>query len=720
MSIPRAIGSGEPQDRDTLRAAELRSLPRPSRLDAPISSLKGAGPKLAEAAAAIGIETLGDLLWHLPHGHRDRAGIREVADLRIGEQATVMVSVRSARVRPTRRRNLRLVEAAVADASGPMKAIWFNQAYLAERLRPGTRLLLNGKLERSGFRVATHEIISGGGAASPAGLHTTGIVPVHNATASLSANKLREWIWQAAERAGDAIESLPAEIRARRRFGGEADSLRCAHFPDSAEQAAAARDRLAFEELCLHQGALAMRRGARRGARPGIALGEPGELVARWLDSLPFEPTKGQLQAFDEIDADLAAGRPMQRLLMGEVGSGKTVVAVYAMLRALEAGSQAAMMAPTETLAEQHAITLDSLLAGEAIPFALLTGATPAARRRETLDRLASGELGLVVGTHALIEPDVRFAGLAVCIVDEQHRFGVRQRAALDAKGPGEAAPHVLHMTATPIPRTLSLTAYGDLDTTTIRELPAGRQPVKTWVVGEEKRAGAYGFIRDRLREGRQAYVVCPLVADSEKLQAKAAGAEAERLRKGELSEFRVGLLHGQMTSKEKAQAMEEFVAGRLDVLVATTVIEVGIDVPNATVMLIEGAERFGLSQLHQLRGRVGRGAHESQCILFAKLEGQFAKRRMEAIERTSDGFELAEVDLTLRGEGEILGTLQHGMPRYRVAELPEDAELLAAARAEVIAMLEAYGSLDAPELGPFLDAARARFGDERTEGIAA
>ncbi len=269
-------------------------------------------------------------------------------------------------------------------------------------------------------------------------------------------------------------------------------------------------------------------------------------------------------------------------------------------------------------------------------------------------------------------------------------------------------------MTATPIPRTLSLTAYGDLDATSIRELPAGRQPVKTWVVGEEKRAGAYEFIRDRLREGRQAYVVCPLVADSEKLRAKAASVEAERLRTAELAGFRVGLLHGQMSSAEKAAAMEEFVSGRTDVLVATTVIEVGIDVPNATVMLIEGAERFGLSQLHQLRGRVGRGAHESQCILFADLDTQLAKRRMEAIEGSADGFELAEIDLTLRGEGEILGTLQHGLPRYRVAELPEDAELLAAARAEVIALLERHGGLDAPELGPLVDAARARFGDER------
>ena len=722
MTTPRAIGTGDEQDRDSLRAVKLRSMPRPSRLEVSISTLDGVGPKLAEAAAAIGIETIGDLLWHIPHGHRDRADVREVADLRIGEQATVMVDVRSARVRPTRRRNLRLVEAAVADHSGPMKAVWFNQAYLAERLRPGTRLLLNGKLDRSGFRVATHEIVAGGvGPAS--GLHTTGIVPVHNATRELSANRLREWAWQALARAPDAVEPLPAELRARRRLPAVADALRGAHFPESSEQAESARDRLAFEELCLHQAALAMRRGARRDSRPGIAFEPRGELVDSWLVSLPFEPTAGQRRAFDEIDADLAAGRPMQRLLMGDVGSGKTVVALYAMLRALESGHGAAMMAPTETLAEQHAATLDALLSpveGASIPFALLTGATPAARRREILGRLGSGELGLVVGTHALIEPDVRFGSLAVCVVDEQHRFGVRQRAALDAKGPGAAAPHVLHMTATPIPRTLSLTAYGDLDATAIRELPAGRRPIKTWVVGEEKRAGAYEFIRARLREGRQAYVVCPLVSDSEKLRAKAASAEAERLRAGQLAGFRVGLLHGQMSSREKAAAMDGFVAGDLDVLVATTVIEVGIDVPNATVMLIEGAERFGLSQLHQLRGRVGRGAHESQCILFADLDGQFAKRRMDAIAKSTDGFELAEVDLTLRGEGEILGTLQHGLPRYRVAELPEDADLLAAARAEIGELLERHGALDVPELGPLLDAARERFGDERTEGIAA
>ncbi|MFL5871336.1 MAG: ATP-dependent DNA helicase RecG [Solirubrobacterales bacterium] len=719
VAPPRAIGSGDAQDRDELRAVALRTAPRPSRLATPITGLRGAGPRLAEAAAQIGIESIGDLLWHVPRGHRDQSGIREVADLRIGEEATVQVTVRSARVRPTRRRNLRLVEASVADASGPMKAVWFNQAYLAERLRPGASLLLNGKLDRSGFRVRTHEFLSGASAA-PTGIHTTGIVPVHGASARLSPGRLREWAWQAVERAGDAVEPLPAELRVRHHLPGAADALASVHFPDSTDEAELARRRLAYEELFCHQVALAVRRAARRTARPGIPVGARGDLVGRWLDSLPFEPTAAQREAFADIDADLGSGAPMQRLLMGEVGSGKTVVAVFAMLRALEAGHQAALMAPTETLAEQHAATLDALLAAEAVPFALLTGATPSARRRETLGRLASGELGLVVGTHALIEPDVDFASLSVCVVDEQHRFGVGQRAALDAKGPGDAAPHVLHMTATPIPRTLSLTAYGDLDTTAIAELPAGRRPVRTWVVGEDKRAGAYEFIRERIREGRQAYVVCPLVTDSEALQAKAADAEAERLRRGELSDFRVGLLHGQMPSRAKAEAMRAFAAGELDILVATTVIEVGIDVPNATVMLIEAAERFGLSQLHQLRGRVGRGAHESHCILFADPESDLARRRMKAIAETSDGFELAEVDLRLRGEGEILGTRQHGLPSFRVAELPDDGDLLAAARRDAQRLAALEGGFGAAELGPLLDAVRARFGDERSAGIAA
>jgi ATP-dependent DNA helicase RecG len=712
-AAPGAFATGEAQDRAVLRDAALRSAPRPSLLAAPIQSLRGAGPKLAAAAEEMGLSTVGDVLLHVPHSYRDRAVPRKLAELRIGEQATVEVEVRSARVRPTRRRRLVIVEASVADESGPAKATWFNQAWLVDRLTEGTKLLLFGKLDRAGFRVEAHEVLGGGGGDASAGIHTTGIVPVHPASERIRAQRLRDWVWQVQPLVRHAVEPLPAELRARRRLALEGDALAAAHFPESLPQAGESRRRLAFEELFLHQVALAARRSERRATRPGIALSEPGELSAPWLESLPFELTADQRRALDDIDADLVAEQPMQRLLMGEVGSGKTVLALYSMLRAVEAGYQAALMAPTETLAEQHAATLDRLLGAQGVPFTLLTSATPAARRREALAQLATGELSMVVGTHALIESDVEFGRLAVCVVDEQHRFGVRQRAALDDKGPDGRAPHALHMTATPIPRTLSLTAYGDLDATVLRELPAGRQPVDTWVVGEEKRAGAYGFIRDRLREGRQAYVVCPLVEGSESLEAKAATEEAERLRTTEFEDFEVGLLHGQMPAREKQAAMERFAAGESDVLVATSVIEVGIDVANATVMLIEGAERYGLSQLHQLRGRVGRGKHRSQCVLFADAASELAARRLEAIATERDGFKLAEVDLALRGEGEILGTRQHGLPRFRVAELPDDVALLTDARREVIALVDRHGSLAVPELGPLLDATRDRFGDE-------
>jgi ATP-dependent DNA helicase RecG len=684
-------------------------------LDAPISALRGAGPRLSTIAAEVQLSTLGDLLLHVPHRYSDRSEIRALAELRTGEPATVEVEVKSARLRPTRRRGLRIVEAHVADESGPATAMWFNQAWLVDRLTPGTLLLLSGKLERGQFRVAEHEFVGEG-----AGIHTTGLVPVHPATEGLTPKRLRDWVAQAMPLARQVIEPLPAGLRAGRRLAGAADAIVAAHFPDRLADAEAARERLAFEELFLHQAALAARREGREASRPGVSLGKRGELVQGWLESLPFDLTGDQRTAVEEIDTDLSAARPMQRLLMGEVGSGKTVLALFAILRAVAEGFQGALMAPTETLAEQHAATLDRLLAHRPLPFSLLTSATPAARRREALGQLASGELRMVVGTHALIEPDVAFRRLAVCVVDEQHRFGVSQRAALDAKGPDGAAPHVLHMTATPIPRTLSLTAYGDLDATVLRELPAGRKPVDTWVVGEEKRAGAYEFIRARLREGRQAYVVCPLVEGSGKLEAKAAAEEAERLESGELAGFEVGLMHGQMPTREKQRAMEGFAAGTTQVLVATSVIEVGIDVANATVMLVEGAERYGLSQLHQLRGRVGRGEHASHCILFADAGSELARRRLDAIARERDGFKLAEIDLALRGEGEILGTRQHGLPRFRVASLPDDVGLLTDARREVIALHNTYGSLDAPELGPLLDAARRRFGDERAEGIPA
>jgi len=705
--VVRAFASRQELTQTQLRGAPLR-WPRPSALDVSLQALDGVGPRLAEVAADAGIVTVGDLLLRFPRRHRDRT-IVPVASLEPKQQATIAVEVLANAGRPFRRRGLSILSVKVGDESGAIRATWFNQPWLAQKLTEGTRIVLSGSADKRGFRVSEYEFGGDPG---------EGLLPVHPGTEQLKAQRLRQWMEQAVRSVGNVLESLPAEVQVRRRLAGAADAVRAVHFPETKEDVEEARDRLRFEEMFLYQAILTTRKRTHRVARPAPKLGKPGEAVGRWVESLPFEPTRDQLKAFDEIDGDLDSGEPMQRLLMGEVGSGKTVVALYSMLRALETGFQAVLMAPTETLAEQHAATLERLLAREATPFALLTGATKAARRREHLERLASGELGLIVGTHALIDPEVRFARLGVCVVDEQHRFGVEQRGALDAKGVEGMAPHVLHMTATPIPRTLSLTAYGDLDTTALHQLPSGRKPVATRIVDEDERAGAYDFIRGQLREGRQAYVVCPLVEESEKLEGRAAEVEAKRLAAGELRDFRVGVIHGQMRSAEKAAAMETFAAGETDVLVATTVIEVGIDVANATVIVIEGAERFGVSQLHQLRGRVGRGEYESCCLLFPEDAGAMARRRLQAVARESDGFKLAEVDLSLRGEGEVLGTRQHGLPRFAVAELPEDTPVLVAARDEVLELLRRHGSLDAPELGPLLEAARHRFGTGAADPI--
>ncbi len=715
-----------------LSAPELRGAPihapRPSALRAPLSSLAGVGPKLAAAAAAAGIGSLGELLLRLPHSHRDRTVVA-VAELESGEPATIEVEVLGKTPRPFRRAGLSITSVKVGDPSGSLRASWFNQPWVAAKLAPGARLLLSGSRDARGFRVSEYEFLaahtrrqagdrdavaSGTQAPRPARRPASSeakLLPVHPATEQLAAQRIRRWVEQALPLAVELIEPLPAELRARRGLAGVGDAITATHFPKDGAQAEAARERLCFEELFLHQALLATRKSSRRSARPAPRLGRPGDLVAAWIKSLPFELTGDQLAAFEQVDGDLDSGEPMARLLMGEVGSGKTVVALYAMLRALEAGSQAALMAPTETLAEQHARTLNALLGGELIPFALLTGATPAVQRRATLERLASGELGLLVGTHALIEPAIRFAGLGLCVVDEQHRFGVAQRRALDAKGAAGMAPHVLHMTATPIPRTLSLIAYGDLDTTALRELPAGRVEVETQIVEAGERGAAYESLRRRLREGRQAFVVCPLINESETTSGKAVEREAERLAESELRDFSIGVLHGQLAAADKAAAMAAFATGETAVLVATTVIEVGVDVPNAAVMIIEGAERFGVSQLHQLRGRVGRGEYRSQCLLFPEAGGTLARRRLAAVAAQSDGFQLAEVDLALRGEGELLGTRQHGLPRFAAAELPADTATLLAARGEVLDLLARHGSLEDPALGPLMEAARERFG---------
>jgi ATP-dependent DNA helicase RecG len=731
LEPPRALG-GRKQTLRGLLAVELRSLPRPSRLDRSLESLAGVGQATARTAAKLGLHTLADLLEHLPFDHRDYERRRQVAELALGEEATVSVRVRSCRVRPTRRRRLKLLECQVADDSGPMQAVWFNQAYLADQLKEGTPVLLRGKLERGrsgpAFRVREHEIAHGD--KDRAGHHTTGLVPVYPATEGLSARRIRELAWRIRGQEVHSPEALPAALRARERLPSRADALAAAHFPRERGDVALARRRLALEELFLFQLALVARRRSHRDARSPETVGPPGSLVERWLASLAFELTGDQRSALAAIDADLAGAGTMQRLLMGEVGSGKTVVALYAILRAAEAGMQAALMAPTETLAEQHFATMERLIAPDLFagmeatrmgaPIGLLTGSTPARERRALLEGVASGELKLLVGTHALIEQAVEFDRLALAVVDEQHRFGVRQRAALDAKARGDLAPHLLHLTATPIPRTLSLTLYGDLDTTTLRELPAGRRPVKTWVVPEHKRAGAYEFIRERLREGRQCFVVCPLVEESEQLQARAAKREGERLAAGEFRDFEVGVMHGQMAARQKRDVMARFASGQTNVLVATSVIEVGIDIPNASVMVIEEADRYGLSQLHQLRGRVGRGEHESYCMLFSEAQSELATRRLDAMSKERDGFKLAEIDLTLRGEGDLLGTKQSGLAHFRVARLPEDFELLERARMLAIELLQTDPELAEPEHALLRDAVLRRHGAAESDRIAA
>jgi ATP-dependent DNA helicase RecG len=671
---------------DDLTREELLEAPvRWPHLAAWDTELDVPGAKKAQAAAeALGLETVGDLLEHLPRG---RQTARTVAALVPGETASVVVEVRSIRSRPVRRRGMRpLVEATVADETGLMGATFFNQPWLEKKYRPGTRLALTGKYDgRNRFRVQQH-------APTNEAAGTADDVAVYPATEGITSTQILTLVREHLETAFDTIEPLPGRLRAQQRLPDRPGALLAAHAGEGDD----GRQRLAFEELLLDQIVQLRLRDETRKALEATPLDAQPTLSAAWLDSeLPFTPTDDQTNAMDEIDADLARPRPMQRLLMGEVGSGKTVVALHAMLRAVEHGAQAAMMAPTETLAEQHFATLQALMPGSLVPAALLTGSTSAARRREALARLATGELPLVVGTHALIEEAVAFQRLGVVVVDEQHRFGVDQRRALDAKAPAGLAPHVLHMTATPIPRTLRLASFGALDVTTLRQLPKGRQPIETHVAdGERARARAYERIREELRAGHQAFVVCPLVEESELLQARAATAEYERLKATELADFDVVLLHGQMKSREKAAAMEAFAAGGADVLVATTVIEVGIDVPNATVMLVEDAERYGISQLHQLRGRVGRGEHPSLCLLFGPAESA----RLKALAKHGDGFRLAEIDLELRGEGELTGTRQSGLARFRFARLPDDAELLERAHGAALELVAADPELAEPE----------------------
>jgi ATP-dependent DNA helicase RecG len=731
---------------DQMLAAPVR-WPRPSRLGDPLELPTG---KTTDGMVALGIETVGDLLEHLPRDHREA---RTVSQLRDGEQATVAVQVRSIVARQVRKRGMRgLVEATVFDETGSMKATFFNQPWLASRYPPGTRLVLHGKADRRGsFRVSHHAV------GSEIGSGEAGSVAHYPAAEGVSSTQILTLVRERRHELGDIVESLSARVRVRECLPARGAALAAMHFEGAGAQAERARERLAFEELLLSQMVFLIRRGRRAAQGQAPALADPPSLTARWLGhGLPFQLTDDQRKAIATITSDLEQAQPMQRLLMGEVGSGKTVVALHAMLRAVEHGSQAALMAPTETLAQQHFATVQRLLGAEPVTVALLTGSTAASRRADTLGKLASGELSLVVGTHALIEPSVRFRELAVAVVDEQHRFGVRQRATLEEQEHAQR-PHVLHMTATPIPRTLALARHGDLDRSVLRQLPSERKPIDTSIVtGEAGRADAYRLLHEQLKAGRQAYVVCPLVeqeaqdapaqgkaapdrgtsvksdggiaasggpsegAPAEGVppaqEAKAATAEFERLRAGELAGWSLALLHGQMRPREKQEAMEAFASGRAQVLVATTVIEVGVDVPNATVMLVENAERFGISQLHQLRGRVGRGEHSSTCLLV----GPAGSARLRALAEHADGFMLAEIDLRLRKEGELVGTRQSGIGQFKFASLPEDAELLERARRRAREILAEDPELVGPLHGLLGEALELAFGAEALQPIPA
>ena len=641
-----------------------------------MESLDGVGPAAARRLRRLGIETVQDVLAHRPRRYEEPAPARAIAELFGEDEAVLDVVVRRASGR--RRGRLHVLTASVADASGELRATWFNQPWLESRLQPGTRVRLRGRRNRFGFAVESYDLGD-----EPA--ETADFAPVYPASEDVSQKQLRAIAASALVLAGAGGDALPARLRAEEGLPLRADALVALHRPRSPAEAERGRRRLAYEELLVLQLAL-RRRAAEREAAVAAALPPPGELAARYRAALPFSLTAAQERAVGEIDADLARTVPMQRLLQGDVGAGKTVVALYTLLRAVEAGRQGALMAPTETLAEQHFLTVEGLCAALGVRVALLTSSLPAREHANVRQLLASGDVQVAVGTHALIQQEVAFADLAVAVVDEQHRFGVEQRRAL-AEG---RSPHVLHMTATPIPRTLALTVYGDLAVTELDVLPASRKPIVTAWVPEERSSEAYRRLRRHLDEGRQAYVVCPLIEASETSVARAAEEEAERLRTGELRGYRIGCLHGRLRPAERRAVMATFTAGALDVLVATTVIEVGVDVPNATIMIVQEADRFGLAQLHQLRGRVGRGAEQSYCLLVSRAREELsetAAERLQALVETTDGFELAERDLELRGEGQLLGARQSGLTDLRFTRLRADRELLERARMAAAAL---------------------------------
>ena len=678
--------------------------------------LRSALPDLARHAAALqrlGIGTPRQALFYLPFRYDDFSDLRSLSSLIPDEKQSAQVRVDSLKIEKGFGRRPQRVIAQLSDASGSAEAIWFGRRYVETRLHPGDEIIVSGKVTERGWRAQfTSPDFSPAGRAS---VHTARVVPVYRLAGGVTQKRVRELLARILDRCLPLVADplLPGE---REGLPGLADALRTAHFPEEADDIVPALDRLAFDELLALQLTLAQARVARSGLRgPQVRVG-PAQL-ATIVGQLPFVLTGDQRRVVDEVVADLASEQPMRRLLQGDVGSGKTAVAAVALAAAVHAGWQGALMAPTEILARQHHAGLAPLLAALDVRAEFLSGSLSAAEKRKVHDAIESGEAQVVIGTHAVISDAVTFRKLGLAVVDEQHRFGVGQRARLQAKG-DRLEPHVLALTATPIPRTLALTVYGDLSISTIRELPPGRQPIRTELRDRRALPKIEAFVVDEAAAGRQSFVVVPLVNESEALSVASAEAEADRLR-GRLPSLRIGLVHGQQKAAARDETMRAFAAGELHVLVATTVIEVGIDVPNASVMLIEDAERFGLAQLHQLRGRVGRGGDRSFCILLSDSADELVHRRLEVVRGSSDGFAIAEADLQLRGAGNVLGTRQSGLPPLRVASLFEPRHLKLAERARSLADALVHGD---PELGdrPGLARLREDFAPLEEEGGAA
>ncbi|MFA5309580.1 MAG: ATP-dependent DNA helicase RecG [Dehalococcoidales bacterium] len=670
-------------------------------LDAPVTVVRGMGPALAAKFGKLGVKTVRDLLYYFPHRHLDYSRLKQISQLVEGEEQTIIANVWQAQeTRPGGRRS---TEAIVGDETGNLRVVWFNQPYLAKTLSTNARVILSGKVSlfkgRHVFMSPEWELVEG-----QESVHTGRLVPVYPLTAGLRPRQVRRLMKDFIDTwAGQAADFLPPELRQRLALLELPEAIAQAHYPETEASKDKARVRLAFDELFLLQLGVMSKKRVWQESRPGTALDISEPVLNKFLTSLPFTLTAAQDKVLKEILADLRKGIPMSRLLQGEVGSGKTVVATAALLMAAANGCQAAFMAPTEILAAQHFNTIGGLLAklgteeGEGniksytgildkpLNLALLIGDAKAAGKKKIRQRIQSGEIDIAIGTHALVQKGLDFSKLGLAVVDEQHRFGVEQRSALREKG---FNPHMLVMTAPPIPRTLALTLYGDLDLSVISELPPGRQTIRTKWLRPDQRASAYAFVRKQVAAGRQAFILCPLIEESDAVAAQAAVAEHEHLSREVFQDLRVGLLHGRLAAAEKDAVMDDFRAGRLDILVATPVIEVGIDIPNATVMFIESADRFGLSQLHQFRGRVGRGKEQSYCMLLAENPSQVGRERLDIIENTQDGFKLAEEDLKMRGPGEFFGTRQSGLPDLRMAKI-SDVALLEMARREAIQLFK-------------------------------